>query len=250
MKLLTPAEHKQQEDLITRIYTKELKTGDVFLDVGANIGHHTWRMGECVGAAGKGYAIEPVPEFIDKLKRVLAIKKIDWVEIIPHAVSDNCFKSKFYFRQKFPGWSSLLERHHHPEDQLKNYVELDVEVSTLDALFNLNVNSLKLMKLDIEGSELPALRGGRELISAFEPVIVLENVVPVAAHLNGYSTLEFFKFFIDIDYDLYDLFGNLVPVEIFNKSSNFTYPIYYLALPKKHKSMGRPKSYYALDLLN
>jgi len=121
MKLLTPTEHKQQEDLISQIYSKELHLGDVFIDVGANIGHHTWRMAQCVGEAGKGIAIEPVPDFREKLERVLAIKKIDWVEIFPVAVSDRCETEVFHYRKDFPGWSSLLEHHHHPEDPLKNY---------------------------------------------------------------------------------------------------------------------------------
>ena len=249
MKLLTPGEHKRQEDLITQIYSQELQAGDVFLDIGANIGHHTWRMAESVGETGKGFAVEPVPDFRERLNRVLAIKKVNWVEVLPLAVSDICSNKKFYYRPDFPGWSSLLEEHHHPEDQLKNHIALDVKVTTLDTLFGETMEALKFIKLDIEGSELPALRGGRGIIQTFKPVIVLENVVPVAAELNGYSALEFFDFFENLDYVLYDLFGTLMTRETFETlQKDYSLPIYYLGLPKTHPAALDPKAYYTLSL--
>ena len=247
MNLLTPAEHKQQEDLITQIYSKELQNGDAFLDVGANIGHHTWRMAECVGSSGQGFAIEPVPAFLDKLRRVLTIKKVDWVEVFSLAASDSCSKTSFYYRPDYPGWSSLLEKHHHPDDPLKNRVELDVELSTIDKLLLHRLEGLKFIKLDIEGSELPALRGGQGVIRAHQPLIVLENIVSFAADLNGYDAVEFFDFFTDIEYILYDLMGNLIPANLVKTGLSVDLPVYYLALPKTHPAAQDPKDYFGLE---
>ena len=45
-----------------------LKPGDVFIDVGANIGHYTILASKLVGANGKVFVVEHIPQTMEILK--------------------------------------------------------------------------------------------------------------------------------------------------------------------------------------
>ena len=49
--------HRLYETMVEHIYGQELSAGDSFIDLGGNIGHHTWRMAVAVGSEGRGFAI-------------------------------------------------------------------------------------------------------------------------------------------------------------------------------------------------
>jgi hypothetical protein len=61
------------------------------------------------------------------------------------------------------------------------------------------------MKLDLEGEEFPALRGAEKTLRAQRSCCVFENGLGGSA--NDYSAEEFFGYFRDLDYDLYDVLG-------------------------------------------
>jgi len=75
---------------------------------------------------------------------------------------------------------------------------------------------------------------------------VLENVVSVAAELNGYPVSEFFTFFEEFECLLYDLFGNQISFEGYKSKSLNDLPIYFMAIPKDHPAANNPKAYYDL----
>jgi len=220
MRLITAKEHQHIENRITQLYESILKPGDTFLDIGANIGHHTWRMGSCVGPSGSGHAIEPGPQFHEKLSRVLQIKKIDWVNIYKVAVSDKVGEAVFYYRPNHPGWSSLYEGFRHPNDRDDVPEKNTTPVTTIDNLLLDNLTQLKFIKLDTENSEFPILKGSVSVLKEHKPVIVFESMFEAAMTLNNYTLEEFYDFFETVDYTLFDLDGqkikrqNFVPSKI------------------------------------
>ena len=67
------------------VITQTLRPGDVFIDVGANIGLMTLAAAQTVGSGGRVHAFEPVPSVHAILLRNLALNKCG--NVIPHAVA-------------------------------------------------------------------------------------------------------------------------------------------------------------------
>ena len=57
--------HKSWETSIMDTLKKELSKGDVFVDVGANIGCFTLAASVLVGEKGKVFAFEPIPHIVE-----------------------------------------------------------------------------------------------------------------------------------------------------------------------------------------
>ena len=246
MKLDAATKHRIYENLVTHIYEIELNEGDCFIDIGANVGHHTWRMAEQVGASGTGYAIEAVPKLAEQVQRLLGNKKIEWVEVIQGALSDQKGKVEFYFRPKHIGWSSLYEEHVHPEDEEDDLELINLELCQLDDLVLEKLKSVAVMKLDIEHSEFRAMRGGRKTIETMRPVIVFEYSIAKASKVSGYSLEDFFAFFEEMDYSLYDIFCKPFSQKIMSEMRPGNVPVYFLALPSEHKASKDPEGYFQI----
>ena len=62
-----------REVLARKIFRKELRSGDVVLEAGANIGHYLFLETDMIGKNGLIYAVEPGKENYDRLNKNLDI---------------------------------------------------------------------------------------------------------------------------------------------------------------------------------
>jgi FkbM family methyltransferase len=86
----------------------------------------------------------------------------------------------------------------------------EVPVTTIDAL--VNEHSLigpMLMKLDVQGFELEALKGGQEALQNTEIVIVEQSLWADRKSTDLPTPFEMFAFFEEHDFTLYDIAGLL-----------------------------------------
>lgn len=234
--------HHLNEMLVQAFYTAILKPGDNYVDVGANVGHHTIRMARCVAPSGRGLAVEPIPSLADQVTRLLASESITGTEIANVAVAQEPGTAEFFVRPDFLGWSSMFESHVRPDDQSEPEV-ITVEITTLDELVeSAGFEQLACMKLDIEHSEFNALRGATKVLSNLRPALVYENSPRAAASINGYSLDEFFDFFSDLDYVLHTILLSRFDRD-FVAASTTRLPIYYIATPREHPFTADPHSY-------
>jgi FkbM family methyltransferase len=90
--------HKKREFIATDylINGSVLKEGDVVLDIGANIGYYVLIESQIVGASGKVYAVEPVQENIELLKKNLQLNNIKNVETYQLAFGQCNEESEIY----------------------------------------------------------------------------------------------------------------------------------------------------------
>ena len=73
-----------------------LRTGDVFLDIGANIGYFSTLAGHIVGETGQVVAFEPHPEALATLRAATAVNGLSGViEIVEAAVGTPPARSGF-----------------------------------------------------------------------------------------------------------------------------------------------------------
>jgi FkbM family methyltransferase len=124
-----------------------LRPGDLFVDVGANVGSYTVLAAAGVGA--RVVSVEPVPQTLRQLLRNVRLNDLGQiVEVHGVGVSDADGELRF---------SAELDTVNHVLVKGEQGASVVVPVRTLDALLLNQVPTL--IKMDVEGFELPALKG-------------------------------------------------------------------------------------------
>ena len=151
-----------------------VKAGDVVLDIGANIGAHTLGLAKNVGAAGKVYAFEPADFAFQKLLRNLALnpelqKRTKAAQVMlgsgPEKPPNGVYAS----------WPLEKVDSVHPKHRGRFVSTEGAVVDTLDGFVaREKVSRINLIKMDVDGHELPVLQGGRSVLREHRPVIVME----------------------------------------------------------------------------
>ena len=150
-----------------------LKPGMCVIDIGANEGLFTLFFRKRVGASGRVIALEPSERELIHLRRNLRINRLVDVDIIPLAVGDHVGRAKLNIAQAEHAGHNALGTPAAPWVSVVE--EADVELTTLDVLAETRRwPRIDLIKMDIEGSELNALRGADELLTRDRPVLLIE----------------------------------------------------------------------------
>jgi FkbM family methyltransferase len=158
------------ETELVSLLKKTLKPGMTFLDLGANIGYFSVIAAALVKDNGHVHAFEPMPQNLTRLRKNLA--PFHWAMAQPYAVGNVTGEVPIHYSEKEAGWASIHNQH-----RLGNLpCNCAVSVIRLDEWLQSNsLDRVDFTKLDIEGSELDALLGGRRMLSLFHPAIVAET---------------------------------------------------------------------------
>lgn len=144
--------------------------GDRIMEIGANIGTETVGFADIVGREGTVYAFEPLPSNVDSLRSALALNEgLNNVRVYAVAVSDQTTKVRFVIPPAHSSGTGHILRS--PAGDNVQIVEVDCV--TLDS-FQEQIGAPRLIVIDAEGDEIRILRGGRDYIKRFQPIIVLE----------------------------------------------------------------------------
>ena len=161
--ILDPYEWIQQEIILngctepstTKLIQRLLSSGDVFVDVGAHVGHHALVGAKAVGSIGKVIAIDPQPYNADRIGQNALLNGMSQIEVIPAAISNFAGFARFPFqvgrdRARFAIGGS-------PND---TPVTFECAIRTLDNILeSRNIERVKLIKIDVEGFEPQVLTG-------------------------------------------------------------------------------------------
>ena len=155
--------------------------GDVCVDVGASAGVYTQAMSRLVGSTGWVHSVEPLFFAHPMWSRLLAAQRRANVSHHEMALGSapGTATMRVPFTRTGPATSrSFLGRDTHGLGSTADYLrhlDVVVEVGTLDGLVDeLDLVCLEFVKLDVEGGELPVLRGGREAIESLRPILLIE----------------------------------------------------------------------------
>ena len=169
------------ERTTARALRRLLPPGGVALDVGANIGAHTLPMARQVGPQGRVIAVEPTSacaRLRDNLARNPDL--MSRVTLCPIAILAPGERLAPAYYAAWP------VRGAEPRHAVHRGVALNAEGSvgvTLDTLVQeQGLTRLDLIKIDIDGGELAALRGARATLERWRPALVLE--------LSAYALIE------------------------------------------------------------
>jgi FkbM family methyltransferase len=195
------------------VIKRVVRRGDVVFDIGAHFGEHCVLLSSIVGPEGRVIAFEPNPERIDNLSRT--VQQHGNGAVLAFAVSD-ASGDAVLFVPEFHVTASLRDWTAGGVGRIKTTV---CRQATLDDLIRNNtVPTPDFVKCDVEGAELLAFKGARQLLNRREaPAVMYEANYP-GAQAFGLSITASTDFLRSLPEPGYSIFrvqpqGGLVPVD-------------------------------------
>jgi FkbM family methyltransferase len=142
-----------------RFMHRTLKAGQVFLDIGSNVGFYTMSAAELVGAGGQVVAFEPDPATFESLSRSVRRNGLGQVRCLNVALSDRAGEMPFFRTDGGTAHSLVPEA---PGREKRYSGRVQVRVTTLDHLVQsgeLVLPRIDLLKIDVEGEEGHTVKG-------------------------------------------------------------------------------------------
>lgn len=164
-----------------------LGAGDVFVDVGANVGYHAFRASPRVGADGRVIAVEANPENARLIAWTIAANSLTNVELVPLALASS--RGYVNFGTHVGSNGGFL-----PDDDTTTGSGRGTIVPTI-ALDDLDLDRVSVIKIDVEGAEAIVVDGATATIERHRPTFVMEfsqemtsrvSARPPAAHLQRF----------------------------------------------------------------
>jgi len=164
----------EDERPIARLLERAVRPGDVFLDIGANVGFYSFFVGPLCGRSGAVHAFEANPLLIPHLQRSAELNK-SRANIIVNAVAvgKEANKTLELYDPERIGGSSVYQL-----DWLNTGRSVTVPLTTIDEyLLKNGLGRVDVVKIDIEGSELDAFRGMQNTFVNCPPSVILCELV-------------------------------------------------------------------------
>lgn len=186
--------HKRLNELV--------KEGMTILDVGANIGAHSFFMAQNAGPKGHVYAFEPASYAFKKLQTNAKLNPHLNVTLINAGLSDKEIKNLAC--TTFSSWRidqsnkagtidhNVMKHAKGRKDHI-NLIPLDIWAQRQE------IEKIDLIKLDIDGNELDFFKGATQTIKKHKPTILFEWAEGILKD-RGYSGIDILNILKDINY--------------------------------------------------
>jgi FkbM family methyltransferase len=163
------------EPELAQAVATRLKPGDVFVDVGANIGFFSVLAARVVTTAGTVVAFEPHPD----ARRVMvqAVREnglSDRIEIVPAAVGERSGSTRLFLSQD--SVISTTDPSRSPAPEFAFDRAIDVQQVTVDDWFRSRpelVARIGAIKIDVEGTEAEVIAGMRVTLQMSPRAVIL-----------------------------------------------------------------------------
>ena len=143
-------------------------SGDIALDVGANIGVYSVLLSRLCGPEGKVWAFEPVPDTYWRLRETLALNRCENVTAVQAAVCERSASIKMnLFEPQFAEWNSLGTPSMSAPDgtTVSPRTTVEVPAHSLDQFCDAKrIERINFLKVDVEGFELSVFQGAKRLL--------------------------------------------------------------------------------------
>jgi FkbM family methyltransferase len=149
--------------VLRRAIQASLQPGDVFYDVGANVGYYSLLASVLVGDEGLVLAFEPSRRNLTYLHQNLQINDIANVKVMEFAVGERSGHVRFH--------EETNGRMSHQDAS----GEIEVPLISLDDwIANSGTSPPNILKIDVVGSEMGVLRGASRILSEDRPVLFMQ----------------------------------------------------------------------------
>ena len=161
-------------ELLTRVFARfNLSDRDIIVaDIGANMGYYSLFFARYSTKGSRVYAFEPSVSIIDVLTKNLAVNGFGNVTVVDAACSDKPGTTTFFIGQNHHT-SSMLENW---SDHREHGTKTEVKTESIDHYFSGAYPDL--IKMDIEGAGVFALKGAEDCLTKKRPLILMESHNP------------------------------------------------------------------------
>jgi len=219
------------ENVIEEIAREILSPGDTVVDLGAHAGRHMFPFSRLVGFTGKVVAVEAINSLYVKLLRQIYRERIENIALYNCVIAEDFKVVTFNEIVEAQGLSGINVL----GQGLTNIKSTEFHTMTLDGIMPIP-EKVRFIKADVEGAELLALQGGRNVIMTCRPAIVFENGRENNARLHNYTKDDFFAFFNEIEYRIFDVNGDPFTYDDWEKGfANW----YFYAFPSENTSPAK-----------
>jgi len=161
------------EDLERTVFLNLSEDVGVVLDVGANIGLYTVMVAGNKKWHGRIYAIEASPQEFKKLSEVVSKNKFKNVDVVNSAAGSE--EGTLLFEESVVGNGALNRVVDTNEPPRPGSHRISIPVMPLDKIVKCGEHEVVgLVKMDVEGHELPVLQGMKKILELGRPAILIE----------------------------------------------------------------------------
>ena len=165
------------------------------VDVGANVGAYSVTLAKR-HTNSSVIAFEPNPNSAKWLKRNIELNDLSNIEFSAFALGDSNGVIQLGFRDANLGTASQF-------DTTADHT-IDVKKTTLDSfLGQRNVETVDLLKVDIEGGELMCLDGAKEVIRRSANLIIVMECIDSVCERAGHSASDLFETIVRMGFEAY-----------------------------------------------
>ncbi len=188
--------HELHEFLFLHKFLRKEMTA---VDIGANLGEYTLFIAKRL-THGKVFSFEPLPLMRDRLVENINLNGFINVITIGVGLSDREQLLQIY---EVDDVHEGLNTFYLGDRKSKGFQE--VLLKTLDSQVELlKIERIDFIKIDVEGSELPALKGALKSILKWRPYVMVE-INDLTYHAAGYEKEEVGFYFKDLNYTPHSL---------------------------------------------
>lgn len=186
----------------TAFFVRFARPGMRVIDVGANIGYFSVLLGRAVGSGGKVVSLEPSAATAAICRSNLERNGLgDVVELLEVAAGIESSAATLYVDRDHASNNALYD---HRLAGSKPREAQRVDVVPLDDVAS-GMGPIDLLKIDVEGAEVSAVRGARETLGASPSIVVCCEVAPRWLRAAGHRPEELLDEFAAYGFDAYEL---------------------------------------------
>lgn len=183
------------ETVETGLVRQHLSAGDIFFDIGANIGWFSLLASTIVGPNGHVHAFEPRTPTVDYLRRSVVMNGLESSVTVHELGLDSVNGEQFLGWVKDtpnPGSSMIM-----PGASENGLETIPIRLVTMDSL---SIPRVNFVKIDVEGAEMRVLEGGTNTLSRERPIVLSEIYPEQLQRVSKASSADYFGWFLNRGY--------------------------------------------------
>jgi len=217
----------QYEPLLKQALLEISRDCELFVDVGANAGFYSIAV-RATNSRCEVLAFECNPNIRHMLLRNIELNSISGIEVRSEALAESAGEADFYIPAFTGSAGGSLQNLHADEGTAKKF-----QVSLID-LDSQGLDSIDLMKIDVEGAELGVINGSLASINASKPTIFIELLRKWMAPF-GTTPGEVSEILVSMGYKVFEIFENrIVQVESVSSETSTTNFVFAHPIRSRH----------------
>jgi FkbM family methyltransferase len=172
------------EPSFTRHLHSEIRSGDVYADVGAHIGIHALHVAQRLAERGGGHvlAFEPAADSAEKLRAAALRNRLD-VRVVQLALSNRSGELGLFADERYDSHDAGVRSAHATGRRVATAAAMTFD----DWAVQERLDHLDIVKIDVEGHEAAVLEGMRHSLARFAPRAVY---IEIKANSTGRSLVS------------------------------------------------------------